>query len=173
MTSEDQGVHPGLDQRAEVVAGDREQLLSPGDTPLDELDEPGADARHQLHVGGGGESVVIGHRLGRGVGADDPDPARVAGGHRAPGGGVDHLDHRDVVPLAGVAQDRSAGGVAGDDECLDAPVDQVVEALEGVLPHLADRLGAVGLAGGVAEVEDRLVGQLVEHGTGHGEPTEA
>ena len=52
-------------------------------------------------------------------------------------------------------------------------VDEVVEALEGVLAHLADRLGAVGLARGVAEVEDRLVRQLVDDRAGHGEPTEA
>ena len=51
--------------------------------------------------------------------------------------------------------------------------DEVVEALEGVLADLADRQRAVGLAGGVAEVEHRLVRQLVQHGTGHGESTEA
>ena len=52
-------------------------------------------------------------------------------------------------------------------------VDEVVEALEGVLADLADRLRAVRLARGVAEVEDRLVRQLVEHGPGHGQPAEA
>ena len=52
-------------------------------------------------------------------------------------------------------------------------VDEVVEALEGVLAHLADRLGAVGLAGGVADVEDRLVRQLVDHGAGDREAAEA
>ena len=41
-------------------------------------------------------------------------------------------------------------------------VDEVVEALEGVLPDLADRLGAVGLPGGVTEVEHRLVRKLVQ-----------
>jgi hypothetical protein len=55
---------------------------------------------------------------------------------------------------------------------LHALVDEVVEALEGVLADLADRLGAVGLASGVAEVEHRLVRQLVEHRPGHGEPAE-
>ena len=51
--------------------------------------------------------------------------------------------------------------------------EQVIEALERVLPHLADRLGAVRLPGGVAEVENRLVRQLVDHRPGHGESTEA
>ena len=86
---------------------------------------------------------------------------------------MDDLDDRQPVALARVTQHRGAGRVAGDDERLDALVDEVVEALEGVLPHLADRLGSVGLAGGVTEVEHRLVRQLVEHGTGHGESTEA
>ena len=52
-------------------------------------------------------------------------------------------------------------------------VDEVVEALEGVLAHLADRLRAVRLAGGVADVHDRLVRQLVDDRPGHGEATEA
>ncbi len=56
---------------------------------------------------------------------------------------------------------------------LHALVDEVVEALEGVLAHLAERLQAVGLACGVTEVEHRLVRQLVDHGPSHGEPTEA
>ena len=51
--------------------------------------------------------------------------------------------------------------------------DEVVEALEGVLTDLADRLGAVGLACGVAEVDHCLVGQLVHDGTGDGQSAEA
>ena len=94
------------------------------------------------------------------------------GRDRAPGGREDHLDDRDVVALAGVAEHRRAGRVAGDDERLHAQGDEVVEALEGVLADLADRLGAVGLAGGVAEVEHRLVRQLVDHRPSHGEPAE-
>ena len=87
--------------------------------------------------------------------------------------GHDDLDDRDVVALAGVAEHGGAGGVAGDDERLDALVDEVVEALEGVLADLGDRLGPVGLARGVAEVEDRLVRQLVEDGSGDGQAAEA
>ena len=124
-------------------------------------------------MGRGREGVVVGHRLGGGAGADHADPAGARGGDRAPGRGQDHLDHGYVVPLPGVAQHGGRGGVARDDQRLDAAVDQVVEALEGVLADLRDRLGAVGLAGGVAEVDDRLVRQLVDHGPGHGEPTEA
>ena len=51
-------------------------------------------------------------------------------------------------------------------------VDEAVEALQRVLPRLGDRTRAVGRPGRVAEVDDRLVGQLVEDRPGHGEPTE-
>ena len=120
-----------------------------------------------------GERVVVGHRLRRRPGADHADVAGAAGRDRAPGGREDHLDHRDVVPLPGVAQHGRAGGVAGDDEGLHAEGDQVVEALEGVLADLADRLGTVGLARGVADVEHRLVRQLVDDRARDGEPAEA
>ena len=170
--AEDQGVDPGRDQRVEVVVGDREQLVAAGDAVLDEVDEPGAGAGRERDLRGGGERVVVGERLGGGPRADHADPAVAGGRDRASGRGEDHLDDGHVVPLACVAEHRRAGGVAGDDERLDALVDEVVEALEGVLAHLADRLGAVGLAGGVTEVDDRLVGQLVDHRSGHGQPTE-
>ena len=140
---------------------------------LDELHEPRAGLGRQGDVGCRRERVLVGQRVGRRAGADDADAAAAGGGDGPAGGGQDHLDHGYVVPLAGVAEHRGAGRVAGDDEGLDALVDEVVEALEGVLADLGDRLGAVGLARGVAEVDHCLVGQLVHHGPGDGEPTEA
>ena len=152
---------------------DADQLVAAGHARLDEVDEPRADLGRQGDVRGGGERVVVGHRLRRRPGADHADVAGAAGRDRAPGGREDHLDDRDVVPLPGVAQHGRAGGVAGDDERLHAEGDQVVEALEGVLADLADRLGAVGLARGVADVEHRLVRQLVDDRARDGEPAEA
>ena len=151
---------------------DGEQLVAAGHAGLDEVDEPRARLRGQLDVRRRGERVLVGHRLGGRPGADHADPAGAAGRDRAAGGRVDHLDHRDVVPLAGVAEHRRARGVAGDDQRLDALGVEVVEALEGVLADLADRLGAVGLARGVAEVVHRLVRQLVDDRPGHGEAAE-
>ena len=147
---------------------DREQLLAAGHAGLHEVDEPRAGLRGQLHVGCGGERVLVGHRLLGRPGADDADPAGPARGDRAAGGREDHLDHRDVVALPRVAQHRRARGVAGDDQRLDALGVEVVEALEGVLADLGDRLGAVGLARGVAEVVHGLVRELVDDRPGHG-----
>jgi hypothetical protein len=171
--AEDQRVDVGRDQGVEVLVGRGEQVVAPGDPRLDEVDEAGTGPGGQGDVGGRREGVVIRQGLGRGAGADDADPAVVRGGHGPAGGRQDHLDHGHVVPLAGVAQHGSTRGVAGDDQRLHAAGDEVVEALEGILADLGDRLRAVRLARGVAEVEQRLVGQLVDHRAGHGEPAEA
>jgi hypothetical protein len=82
----------------------------------------------------------------------------VSGRHCSPDRRQDHLHHRDVVTLPRVAEHRGARGVAGDHQRLDALGDEVVEALECVLADLTDRLGSVGLTGGVADVEDGFVG---------------
>ena len=99
--------------------------------------------------------------------------AKPSGAGGASGGGQDDLDDWDVVALAGVAEHGGAGGVAGDDEQLDALGDEVVEALEGELAHRGQRLRAVGLAGGVAQVQHGLVRELVDHGARHRQAAEA
>ena len=152
--AEDQGVDAGLDQRVEVLVGDRAAAPAPPVTPCSTKSTKRGQAWVvRVDLRSGGEGVVVGQRLRRRAGADHPDAAGAGGGHGATGGGQDHLDDRHVVALPGVAQHRRAGRVAGDDQRLHALVDEVVEALEGVLADLADRLGAVGLARGVAEVE--------------------
>src|SRR5690606_41258435 len=105
-------------------------------------------------------------------GRDHADAAAVGGRHRATHGGADHLDHRHVVTLPRVGQHRGGRGVAGDDQGLDAVVDEPVQALQGVLAHLGDRPGAIGGTGGVTKVEHRLVRHLVHDRPGHGETTE-
>jgi len=100
-------------------------------------------------------------------------PTCPRGRDRTPGRREDDLDDRHPITLARISQDGRAGRVAGDDQRLDALRDKMVEAVEGVLTYLADRLRPVWLAGRVCEVQHRLVRQLVEHGTGDGEPTEA
>ncbi len=125
---ENERVDVGLQQRREVAASHPQQLVPPGHAVLDELDEPRTGHRQQLDVRRRREGVGV--RAG-GVGAlraDHPDPV-VA---RRPGGPAhsraDHLDDRHGIPLAGVVQDRCAGRVAGDDERLDAPVNDAIQA---------------------------------------------
>ena len=81
---------------------------------------------------------------------------------RGPHSGLDHLDHGDRVAFACIAEHRRRCGVAGDHEHLHALVDEVVEDLERVAPHVGDRLRAVGRVGGVADVDHGLGGELVD-----------
>ena len=172
--AEDQGVDLLLQQRVEVLVRRGEQVGPGGLARLHELDEARAGPRDQARGRWRGrERVVVRLRLGGRARADHADPATAGGGDGAARGGEDHLDHRHVVPLTCVTEHRGARGVARDDQGLHALVDEVVEALEGVLAHLAERLHAVGLACRVTQVEHRLVRQLVDHGPSHGEPTEA
>ncbi|MPM50769.1 hypothetical protein SDC9_97512 [bioreactor metagenome] len=92
---------------------------------------------------------------------------------RGAGGGGDHLDDGDVVAFTCVVQDGRGGGVAGDDEHLHAALVEVVEAFQGELAHRRQRLGAVRGPGGVAEVDDVLVRQLVDDRSHHGQPAES
>ena len=122
--------------------------------------------------GCGGERVVVRLGGGGGLGADHPDPAGSGGRHRAPGRRQDHFDHRDRVPFPGVTEHRRAAGVAGDDQRLDALSDEMIKAFQRVFADVGDRLLAVGGTRGVAEIDDVLVRQLVDHGSGDGQPAE-
>src|SRR5262249_40965949 len=102
--AQDQGVDAPGGERVEVLVGHGDQLVSAGHARFDEVDEARASAGGEGDVGGGGEGVVVGQRLGRGVGADDADVTVPGGSDRAPGGRQDHLDDGYGVPLAGVAE---------------------------------------------------------------------
>ena len=52
-----------------------------------------------------GERVVVRHGLRRRAGADYADLPGAARGHRPPGRGEDHLDHRHGIPLPRITQD--------------------------------------------------------------------
>ena len=95
-------------------------------------------------------------------GADDADAAVAGGGDRAAHRGQDHLDDGHVVALAGIAQARRRRRVAGDHQRLDAAVDQVVADGQRVRADLGNGERTVGAVGGVADVDDVLVGQLVD-----------
>ena len=84
------------------------------------------------------------------------------------------LDQRHGQVGGQVGQRRRRGRVAGHDDDLDVVLlHQVPRQLAGEGAHLGLRPGAVGVAAGVAEVDEVLVGEQVEEGPGHGEPTEA
>ena len=168
--AEDEGVDPAGADRVEVVVGDPDEFGATGDPLLDELDKPRARCAHQIEVGCGGERVGVGPRL---VGADRRDHAHlaVAGrGHGPPHGRADDLDDGHGIPFPGIVEYGSARGVARDDEDLHTVIDKPVETLQSEGAGLGDRARAVGRPGGVAEVGDGFVGELVEDRPGDGEP---
>src|SRR5439155_3406372 len=131
-TTQHQGIDPRPLERFEVPTRQAEQRPARGDASFNEVDE--LRARHAVdgHVGGGGEGVLVRPAGDGGGGADDADVPVAGGGDRAPYGRPDHLDDGYPVPLAGVVQARGGGAVAGDDEELDALVDEFVQARQRV-----------------------------------------
>ena len=123
---------------------------------------------------GGGERVVVGQRLGGGRGADHADPAVAGGGDRPAG-------RRAGSPRPPAR--RSAPGRRAASAAL-AELQAITSALTPWSTRWSRHsraysrtspigFGPYGCAGGVAEVDDRLVRQLVDHRPGHGQPAEA
>src|SRR5664280_2613408 len=102
--AEHERVHAGVDYRLQVARGQRQQLRAGGVTALDVVHKPRTGGAGQPDLGGGSEGVVVRPAGDRGPGAADPDPVVAGGGDSAAYGGLDDLDHRDVVTLPGVAQ---------------------------------------------------------------------
>ena len=83
------------------------------------------------------------------------------------------LDVEPAAAFARVAEHRGRRRVARDHEQLHAGVHEVVHDPQGIGAHLGDRQGPVGAVRGVTDVEDLLVGQLVDDRPGHRQPAEA
>ena len=162
----------GLLEWLQIGLCQAQQLRTGGDAALHVVDESRAGDAGHAHVRCGGERVNVGTTGHGRHGADHADPAGAGRRYGATHGWPDHLDHGHRVALARVVQAGRRGAVAGDDEHLHAVVDEPVEALERVGPHLCDRLRAVGQVRRVAEIADLLVRQLVENRPGDGETTD-
>src|SRR5215204_3349599 len=102
-----------------------------------------------------------------------PASTRPRSGHRSAGSRQDHFDDRHGVPLPGITKDRRAGRVAGDHQDLHALVDKMIKTLQGVLPNAGDLLLAVRRTGGIPQIDDVFMRQLINDRAGHGESTES
>ena len=173
--------HEGVDvcglEWFEVFLGNRKQLGAAGHPGLDKLDESWARASKQLQFGCRGEGVLVCQRVDRSDGADHTDPPVLGLAHRRAYGWLNHLHHRYPVatgePLPSITQHCRGGRIAGNHEYLYALGDEPVHHRERVLANLCDRLRAVGRVGSVSDVDDRLAGQLVDDGAGHGKAANA
>ena len=171
------GVHTGGLERFQVLAGDGEQFRARGDAGLDIGHERRAGHGGDVQVRGGGKGVLVGAGADGGGGPDDTDAAGAGGGDGAAHGRLDHFDDGDPVAggvaFAGVAQHGGGRRVARDGQQLHAGIHQLVHDAQGVGPDLGDGERSVGAVGGVADIEDGFVGQLVDDGPGHGESADA
>ena len=174
--AEDEGVHAGGLDGGQVLLGDVEHLGAGGHPPLGQLDEARARLRDELDAGNGLEGVVVGTRVDRPTGGDQPHLAVAGHSGRGTCRRVDDLDDRNSpsqgVALPRIVQDGRRGGVAGDDEQLDPSVHELVHDAQSQRPDLGDVPGTIGTVGGVPDVEHLLMGQLVEDRTGDGEATD-
>lgn len=93
------------------------------------------------------------------AGAEDGDDAGLGLAHGEGGDGFDDADDGDGEGVAHGVFAVCGGGVAGEDEGLDALGGEEVGAAERVAAHGVGAFVAVGDAGGVAEVDEALTGQ--------------
>ncbi len=121
----------------------------------------------------GGERVVVGAALDGDGGREQADSPVAGGGDGPAHRGLDDLDDRDVVALAGVAQARAQALLQAMTSSFTRLLHQAVHGGERVPPHLGQRERAVRAVRGVADVEQRLAGQLVEQRAGDREPADA
>ncbi len=160
--AEDHDVRAEAADRLEVLAGDQpgRRMIHPA--LRDERDEQRAWLAHDL--GGGHEPVqlaLVRARGDRAGGAEHADPAGAGGAYRGAGARLDHAQHRDAEPLPEHVDGVGRGRVARDDDHLGAAREEEGGGLGRVAADRRRRLGAVGHARRVAEVDDRFVRQAV------------
>ena len=172
---EQEGVDLRVDEGGQQALGEDLDLGTAHHSPLDELDEAGAGAGHDLGAGGQpAHRVLVGPG---GHGADRPDDTEPAGrGSLGHGGhaGIDHADHRYGHGVGQVVEGGRGRRVAGHDQELDVEaIDQFAGDLQGEPADLVERPVPVGVPTGVAQVDEVLRRQEVDGGPGDGQPTEA
>ena len=83
---------------------------------------------------------------------------------------MDHLDDWEVISLPRIPKHRSARCVAGDDEGLDALVDESIEKFQREGANLGEWARPIRGSSGVTEIEDGFIRELIDHCPGDGEP---
>ena len=164
-----------FEQRAEIALcrGDSHAGLRPA--LFGERHEHLAGPLHHAHVAfKRADGARVGLALHRPFGGDHGDAAVAGGGDaaRAPG---------SITPITGTGASASArrperhgrGRVAGDHHHLHTFGDEVTRRLERIGLHRLGALGAVGEAGGIAEIDEGLIRQARGKGAQHREPAHA
>ena len=136
--------------------------------------QQGSGNRH--HLGGGTEildCISVGVARDGGPGGDDPDGGGATEFQRGLGTGYDHPGDRQGSPGRHCLEGDCRSCVAGDENLLHAEVFKVSRDLGCVVDDRAGAPGPVGDAGGVSDVDDILVGEVLLDGIDHREPSDA
>ena len=149
-----------------------DQLIPTRHTSLDELDKTRASLLHNGQPWICSECIRIGPAGDGGSGTDDPHVVAARGANCAADCGMADFNHRHVVPFPSVPQNGSTGRVARNDQHLDAELDLMVHNVQRVEANLRNRQRTVRTVEGVADIEDCLVGKLIQDGARNGEPTD-
>ena len=161
--------------RREEALGQDRHLLAVGLAPLDELDEARARRGRERDVGPGRlDGPGVGARRHGAHRADHADAARPGGLDEGSRAGLDHLEHGDRQLGRQLVETGRGRRVAGHDHGLGLEVlDQAPGQLAGEDLDLGLGPGPVRVAAGVADVDEVLGRQQVEHGPGDGQAPEA
>ena len=156
--AEDEDVPPGTPERPQVDGGH----------PAGHRVRPPAllDQRHQERAGLGDDlrpgrqpprRLLIGAARDRRLRADEADDPGARGPDRRPHGRLHDADHRDLQRRLQGGERERGGGVAGDDQQLDAARLQEPADFDREARHRLPGFGAVRHARGVAEVQQTLL----------------
>ena len=164
-----------FEQRAEIALcrGDGHAGLRPA--LFGERHEHLAGPLHHAHVAcKRADGARVGLALHRPFGGDHGDAAVAGGGDGGACAWLDHPDHRHRRERLGKTPERHGRGrVAGDHHHLHTFGDEVTGRLERIGLHRLGAFGAVGEAGGIAEIDEGLIRQARGKGAQHREPAHA
>lgn len=163
--------HQGVDalgqERLEIGAGLRLDLVTFYGAGFDEFNELRTRRCDDAQVRGRGEGIFVGARPDRCTGADHADHPRARHRYRSTSSWLNHFNNGHLITLARIAQYCCGRRVAGDHDRLDTLGDQMVHDIEGKGPHLGERSWAVGPPQGVADIQNRFPRQTVKNRSHH------
>ena len=172
--AEEEGVDVALEHRREVLFEHELQRGVVEPALLDEGHEQGSGLGVDLEVGTAQSQVVlVGVAFDGALGANDADALAVRRGHGGGDAGLQDAKDGNAEGGAQGVQSVGGGGVAGDDDSFDALMDEELGVFECETADGLGRFGAVGDAGGVAKVNDRLVWEQFTQGANDGQTADA
>jgi hypothetical protein len=172
--AEEEGVDVALEHRREVLLEHKFQGWMVEPALLDERNEewggPGVDLQVWTAQG---QVVLVGVAFDGALGANDADALAMRCGESGSDAGLQDAKDGNAERGSQGVERVGGGGVAGDDNSFDSLIDEELGVFERETADGLGRFGAVGDAGGVAQVNDRLVREQFTQSTDNGQTADA